>query len=170
MKMKLRWERLAPPGIGVSKELQWTGVGMALSLVYSLRFLLVYASAYEALYEWVGAEKRLIPGAMMPDFPDLLGNSLIGFLILALCMVPLAGYHYAYHVQGGKSIYLMRRLPRQSELHARCLAFPALTALACALAAAILLLIYYGLYMAATPDVCLAPGQWQKILTAWTGA
>jgi hypothetical protein len=168
MRMKRDWERLAPPGIGEEAEIKWILSGMALSLLYSLRFLLAYFSAREALFEWVGRDKLLIPGAMMPDFAQLLDGSLIGFGILMLCMVPLAVYHYAYHFQGSRSVYLMRRLPRRSELHRRCLALPALAALACALAAAALLLAYFGLYRAATPQVCLPP--LQKIFTAWTGA
>jgi amino acid transporter len=99
----------------------------------------------------------------MTDFYAILGGALYGFLILALCMPALILYHYAYHYQGSKNIYLMRRLPNRWELHKRCVTLPLLAALICLLSVLVLLCIYLGIYMTATPRECLTPGQWQKI-------
>jgi uncharacterized membrane protein YqhA len=87
----------------------------------------------------------------------------VGFLILALCMLALIVYHYAYHYQGSKSIYLMKRLPNRWEMHRRCITLPLLAALICLIAAIAFLLIYFGIYMVFTPKECLTLGQWQKI-------
>ena len=81
----------------------------------------------------------------------------------SLCLVLLAAYHYAYHRQGSKSIYLMRRLPSKLELHRRCLTLPIAGILIALLTAFLLLLIYYAVYMNVTPAECLMPGQWQKL-------
>ena len=99
----------------------------------------------------------------MPDFVTLLGHYLIGFLLVALCMLAIVAYHYLYHRQGSKSIYTMRRLPDGMVLHRRCWTLPVLMALASLLAAFVLLMIYYAIYMFVTPDACLTPGQWQKL-------
>jgi hypothetical protein len=97
---------------------------------------------------------------MMLPFLDILGGRMMGFAAAALCMVPLSIYHYAYHYSGAKSIYVMRRIPDKFELHRRCLALPILGALAYAVMAALLILIYLGIYVAVTPEKCMLPGQW----------
>lgn len=98
----------------------------------------------------------------MPLFAELLAESrpMAGFWITAACMAALAAWHYAYHYQGSRSIYLMRRLPSRWELWRRCLALPAAGAVCALLLAALLLLCYFGLYLLLTPRPCLQPGQW----------
>lgn len=161
--MKINLEKYAPAGINLKRERRFFTTGMICSLLFSTAFLLRYSSAYSALYDWVGVKRVLRPGSIMEDFNVLLDSALIGFFVLALCMLALIIYHYIYHRQGSKSIYLMKRLPNPWELHRRCLTLPLLAALLCLAAAAALLFIYYGVYMAFTPKECLMPGQWQKI-------
>ncbi len=161
--MKLDLKRHVPPGFPVRRELTWIGVGLGASLLYSFRFLLTFFDSRSDLYETVDKARVLIAGAVMPDFADVLGSSLLGFVLVALCMPALILYHYAYHYQGGRSIYLMRRLPNRWELHRRCFTVPLLAAGASLLLWFVFLLLYYGIYMAGTPDACLAPGQWRKL-------
>jgi len=161
--------RHVPPGVDGKRELIWLAVGGALCLLYSLSFFIVYLDHYQALFVWDGTARILNTEAVMPDFIALLGNSLTGFLILALCLPALIFYHYAYHYRDSMSIYLMKRLPDRWELHRRCISLPFCGILACCGAAFILLLVYFGVYMLLTPSACLAPDQWQKIWIAFLG-
>lgn len=162
--MKLDLSRHAPPGLDPAPEMRVFAVGMALSAIFSLVFFAGrYADQLNRLYWKNGTERTLIPGAVMPDFVEVLGQALIGFLIVAACMAAFAVIHYSYHYQESKSIYTMRRLPRRWELHRRCLTLPVAGLTVSLLAAFLLLVIYYAAYMLMTPDTCLTPDQWRKI-------
>lgn len=167
--MRLPFESYVPAGLDARQELRWIETGLFLSILYSLGFLAFLENHYQALFTRVGGEKVLQEGAVMADFVDILGSGLMGFLIVALCMAALAAYHYFYHYQGSRSIYLMKRLPERWELLRRCATLPLLSAGAALLLAALLLIIYYQIYLLVTPDVCLVPGQWQKIWSTWLG-
>lgn len=160
-------QRLVPPGVNAQQELHWICGGWALSLLYSLGFVTGYSQERNNLYMTVttsaGRQRVLRSGAVMPDFADLLGTHLYGFLLVALCVLAVVVYHYLYHRQGSKSIYLMRRLPDGMELHRRCWTLPVLGALASILLAFVLLMIYYAVYILVTPKSCLPPDQWQKL-------
>lgn len=169
MMPKYDLHRHVPPGLDPAQELGWFAGGLGISLLYSLGFLIRYDNEYQSLFVWDGFMKTLDTSAVMPDFVQILGGSLNGFLILALCMVAVAVYHYSYYYQGSKSIYLMRRLPSRWELPRRCLTLPLLGIITCLCIALLLLLIYYAVYMKFTPQACLAPQQWQKLWSAFMG-
>lgn len=167
MKRRLDLERFAPAGYNMPMELKYFAGGLTVSFAYSLSYVFRFFSARRSLYyylrttgEWVLRE-----GAVMEDFAVLLGGSMLMFRVLALGMALTAALHYAYHRRGSRSDYLMRRLPDRWEMHRRCLTVPVCTVLISLAAWFVLLLIYYGLYMLATPVQCLAPGQWAKIWT-----
>lgn len=166
-KMKSKLEQYVPLGIEHRQQMRWIGIGVALSFLYSLGFLFRLSQEYHALFRVIGRKKVLIQGASMPDFVDILGNSLIGFLIVALCMLALLAYYYFYHYQGSKSIYLMKRLPRRWELMKRCVTLPVLSAVAVLLLSAMLLLLYFGIYFLVTPEPCLAPNQWYEFWSVY---
>ncbi len=168
--MRLEPADYAPPGVDYQRELKWSAYGLVAAFAYSLSFFIAYSRQYQLLYTWDGVVKILRAGAVMPDFMDILDTSLVGFVILAVCMLAMLGYHYAYHYQGSRSIYLMKRLPNRFELWRRCAALPAAAALCSLLTALLLLFIYFGLYMAITPKQCLAPDQWPKIWNVLLGA
>lgn len=157
--------RLFPPGYSYSWELKFSAWGAIGAFLYSLSFFSSYDSQYKLLFRRYYEYNRryLIDGAIMTDFSEVLGHALWGFLVLGFCMLILAALHYAYFYQGGRSIYLMKRLPQPMELHRMCLSYPAAAILACAVLSFVLLLAYYAYYMLKTPDICLAPGQWEKI-------
>ena len=162
-------ERSLPVGLDYRQELKWLTYGGVASVLNSLGFLIRYSQHYQSLFLQVGASKVLDTSAIMPDFLQVLGGGLIGFLILALCMAAVIINHYAYHYQGSKSIYLMQRLPNRWELHRRCITLPLLAVIVCLCAALLLLLAYFAVYMTVTPPACLAPGQWQQIWNALLG-
>ncbi len=162
-------ERHAPPGVNLSSELTWFAFGCIISTVYSLGYLVNYTRCRDRLFLWDGLKKVLDTRAVMPDFVAILGGSLNGFLVLAMCMAVLAVYHYAYHFQGAKSIYLMKRLPNRWEMPRRLVTLPVLGVAACMGISFLLLLGYFVIYMAFTPSACLTPYQWQKIWSAFMG-
>ena len=168
--MKNKLKCYVPLGANLDTELKWIAYGLVAAFIYSLSYFITYSGHYRALFRWDGMTKVLQEGAVMPDFIDILGVSLIGFVVLAVCMIAMLVYHYASHFQGSKSIYLMRRLPSRWELWRRCLTLPVLVAVLSLVVALILLLIYFGHYMARTPDVCLTGHQWQKIWNVLLGA
>lgn len=169
MNHKKKLAHYAPPGVNLGQELGWFAGGIGASLLYSLGFLFRFSRAYQSLFFRDGITKVLNTTAIMPDFVQVLGGSLNTFIVLALSMAAVAAYHYSYHYQGSKSIYLMKRLPDRWELPRRCLTMPLMGILACLCVAFLLLLIYYAVYMAFTPPACLAPYQWQKIWSVILG-
>lgn len=164
-----KFERHVPPGVNVPQELKWLAWGGAGSLLYSFAFLIRYIDSYQSLFSWTGTSRVLDTAAAMPDFAEVLDGSLAGFLILALGMAAVVAYHYAYHYQGSKSIYLMKRLPSRWELHRRCITLPVLAAASSLCAALLMLLFYFVIYMIFTPEACLAPHQWQKLWSVLLG-
>ena len=131
------------------------GLGLGASLIYSGIFLVRFADACGELYEYQGMEQVLIEGARMERFRVLLDNGLAGFAITALVMLLFSIYHYLYHFQDSKSIYLMRRLPRRWELHRRCLTLPVAAAVLSLAAAVAMQGFYFGIYLVFTPKGCL---------------
>lgn len=150
-----------PLGIRWQSERSILAACLAVSALISLVFPSRFAEQYANLYITADASRILRAGARMEDFSVLMRGALLGFLVTALLMVFLAAYHYRWHFQGSKSIYLMRRLPSKYELARRCLAVPVLGILLAALTAFLLACLYYAVYIRLTPPQCLTPGQWQ---------
>ena len=161
-------KRNLPPGYRYKNEIALSiGVFAGGALSSSTGFFREYSTAKRSLYIRIGTDIILDESRVMPDFIRVLGGKLNYMLILAaLALIIASAIHYAYFHTGSKSIYLMRRLPNRFELHRRCLLMPLIYALAFVLMAAVLLLIYYTVYMNFTPRACLTPNQWQKI---WEG-
>ena len=160
---KLSLDHYAPAGINLQMERNLFLGGMIAALLWSFSFFNSFSRYKGHLFYYRGSEAILREGAIMEDFAVVLDKALWGFFLLAFCLILLAVYHYAYHYQESKSIYLMRRLPNAFELHRRCLSLPAAGIVIALLSAFVLLLIYYAVYMLATPDQCLTPDQWQKL-------
>jgi len=161
--MKFDFQRCVPPGFPVKTELRCIGLGILGSVLYSMGFLLRFFSARRELYARQLGNALLQPDRMMPDFVSLLDGTFDGFGVLLLALLFLLVYHYAYHYQGAKSIYLMRRLPKKGELHRRCLSLPLGGMGFSLLLAGALFFLYFFLYMELTPENALAPFQWQKL-------
>lgn len=156
-------DRYAPLGLDAAAGLRWYGWGLFAAAGYSLTFFIRYLNERGDLYYNKLGRQVLWDGVVMPDFVQVLGDALGGFAVLAAGCVGFAVYCYLAHRQGSKSIYTMRRLPARWELHRRCLTLPAAGLAVCAVTAFVLLLLYYWIYMTATPAQCLTPGQWQKL-------
>lgn len=165
--MKVDLSRHAPAGMELKEEKTVFIVGMTFSVLFGLiHFMVRFAGQREKLYWKRGVNQTVIPGAVMPDFVEILGDGLIGFTVLAALMAAAIVIHYAYHFHESKSIYTMRRLPSVWELHRRCMTLPMCGIAISLVTAFLVLLICYCFYMALTPEECLMPNQWQKI---WSG-
>ena len=148
-------ERYAPLGINLAQEVLYWVMTMTISTVWSMQYLLRYGDAYQGLFEWIGKRKVLMEGAMMPAFEVLTENLFeVFFLVLIYCVLT-AVYHYFYHYQGSKMMYLMKRLPKKSELHIRCWSLPVVGAVAAGVWMLLLKAIYYAIYLLCTPSQCL---------------
>ncbi|MBE6551511.1 MAG: hypothetical protein E7665_05175 [Ruminococcaceae bacterium] len=155
--------RYTPPGIDPLFELKFFLCGIICAAIYSLFvFLIRLFAALNLLYDY--ETRELIRGAVMTDYYLLTESLFIGFTIVAICMLALIIYHYAYHNQHSKSIYLMKRLPDPFELHRRCISLPIISTLLCAACVFLLTLLFFLFYLLVTPKECLAPDQIQKLL------
>lgn len=156
-------DEFAPPGIGTDKELRGLIGGLMGAWVLSLRFFKNYREARALLYHIQNGKRVLIEGAVVTDFSVVLGDSLICFKVFCVFLLGVVLWHYLYYRQGSKSIYVMKRLPNRWEIHKRAWTLPLLAIVVTLAAAFVVLLLYYWIYMVATPEQCIAPGQWQKI-------
>lgn len=171
--MKLdKFERLAPPGIDYEKEIRMYITWLTVAVLYSLPVLLRYKSRYGELF-YVNIRhlesyngnpaKYLFPDAEMAPLNEVLGTHMLGFAVVAIAMIGVAVYHYIYHRQGSKSIYLMKRLPDRMVYHRRCLSLP-LLGIAVAIGVGLLFFgIYAAIYFFVTPEEALAAGQLSNI-------
>ena len=153
----------APPGIGTDRELRGFIGGLAAACALSFGFFKNFKEARSLLYHWEGTRQTLIEGAVMTDFSVIVSDSLISFKVFALFFLSVVIWHYLCYRQGSKSIYLMKRLPSRWEIHKRAWTLPLLAVAATVAAAFVVMLFYYWIYMVATPEQCIAPGQWQNI-------
>lgn len=156
-------KKYSPPGIKLGVEKNFLLIGLFLALFYSSEFVADFISARNELFYYVGKNRILDTSAVMPSFRIVLGNSLIGFIILGISMLGFIAYHYFYFRQGSKSIYLMKRLSDKKELYFRVLTLPVIAFLFCLTVAFIVLLIYFTVYLIFTPKPCLSEGQWQML-------
>ena len=162
--MRINWSRHVPPGYDFKPEQTLLFSGIGLSILYSLFTYGNHLSNQLALLYWVeGSVRVLREGAVMPDFVEILDGTLTGYFLFSWCFAAQIVAHYVYHYRESKSIYTMRRLPKRWELHRRCLTVPLVAIVTYLSLAFVTLLICYAVYMNVTPDVCLTPGQWQKI-------
>ena len=156
--MKQRLERLAPAGLDCYRELCWFLFGCGASFVYSLKFLFSFFSARSDLLNLLELSSPADAQTLqMPCFSVVLDHAWLGFLFVALCMPAVALFHYLYHYQGSKSIYLMRRLPQRWELLRRCIVLPVCGALIALLCGILTTLLWAGIYLLATPRELLSP-------------
>lgn len=152
-----------PPGISAGKELGGFAGGLAVAWLISMNYFNRLANARAELFHIHERRRVLIEGAVMENFSSVLGDSLNSFGFLCILLLGLVVWHYLYYHQETKSIYLMKRLSSRLEIHKRAWTLPLLAIAVTLIAVFLVLLLYFGIYMIATPEQCLAPGQWQNI-------
>ena len=154
--MKIDFSRFVPLGMEGEKEKQWIFLGWGISAVMALiQFANQYTDALSRLYNHMMGGRRLIQGAVIAPFSELILGCEFGFMLMCLALGLLAVYHYHYHIQSSKPLYLMRRLPRAWELHMRCLGMPVIGAAGAMALLGLLTIVFYVIYMTCTPAQCL---------------
>ena len=162
---------LLPPGYNRSEEKR-NFYGTIIILFYSIvDFSKSYRTAYRLLCDPEIIDRQvLLPGAIMTDFVSVLGTNLQLYQWMAVVLLVIQVWsHYRYFKQGARADYTLRRLPQRHARFRYCWSLPLLEAAVSLLLMVVMLLIFYGYYMYLTPDVCLAPGQWQKLQQAGWG-
>ncbi len=168
-----RWlASLLPPGYNRSEEKRTFYGTIVIVLFYSIMdFSKSYRAAYRLLCDPDILDRQvLLPGAIMTDFINVLGTNLqmYPWMALALLIVQLWS-RYHYFKQGARADYTLRRLPQRHARFRYCWSLPLLEAAAMLVLMVVMLLLFYWYYMMLTPDVCLAPRQWQKLQAAGWG-
>ena len=152
-KLRIRWERLAPVGLDGRREALWIAGGLGASVLWATGPLFRLLKAWRRLrFDPIGGYRI---ERFMDYFSDIMGSGLAGFPVMWLCLAALAVWHYAYHRQGSRADYTMRRISSRWEFHRRCLTIPVVgIVLALALAWG-LYQLYWWMYLTFTPPECL---------------
>ena len=160
--MKEKLKKLAPPGLNLGPEygLFFAG-GLIAALIACVRFLDRFGSARSNLYDWIGREKVLIHGAVMPPLGELIGDAFQWFLVAAAALLAVVLWHYLSYRQGSMSVYLMRRLPDKNLIHRQCWTLPVLGVILYILAVLVLTAVFYLTYRFGVPAQCLPADLWR---------
>ncbi len=161
--MNKKIEKFFPLGFPYKMELSLCWLSCAFTIGYSFIFFLQYEDSYDYLFENYGSKVFLKPDSVMPDFYSLVSDCFTFYLAPFLLFFAFAVFHWVYHYQHSKSIYLMKRLPQKGELYFRCFALPAIETVVYILIFFVLLFGFYFYYMNETPSSCIAPDQLQKL-------
>ena len=161
--MRKFFGRCTPPGVDAAKECKLLIFWLALAAGFSLGTPVNYLNARADLFETVAGIRMLREGAVIADFHWITGIYFQGFILLIPAILGLAVFHYAYYRRESMSIYLMKRLPDPSERHRRALTLPLLAIAATVVLALLLRLIYFAVYLLATPKTCLPDEAWQQL-------
>lgn len=153
LKMKINY--YAPPGANIHSELTGYAIMLIIIFAISCSFLFSYGTAYDNLYSGRYYWRVLLNDAVMENINVLMKHSFAGIWIMAVDCIMMAVSHYTDFYRDTKSIYVMKRIPRKSELHRRCLVLPLFGFLAGVLFAAVLMVFYVFIYYHMTPAGCL---------------
>ena len=157
MSEKMKWlEKYAPLGIDVDTEFGWYILGVVITTVHSIvQFFINYTNAINDLYTYRAGKRILIEGIIIQDFSGLTEDLFSFSTIICIVTFLTTIYHYMYHYQGSKMMYLMKRLPDKWDLHRRCWTLPIVGTVLMAVWTIILKGIYYAVYILCTPSQCL---------------
>ena len=88
---------------------------------------------------------------------------MVGFPIFAASMVAFVVLNYLYFFEGSKSIYTMARLRSPWQLHIRCWTLPLCSAAIMLAGRVILTVVYFLIFILATPKSVPLPG-WRHLI------
>lgn len=159
-------ERILPPNVPAD-TMQGIIVGsLAIgTLAASIDFIARYSTAYRSLFGWNG---WLSDTALMNSFSAYAEPVLLLFGVVVLLALLSAVMLYSSYYLGGRSIYLMRRLPDGRRiLRQQVWTAPLLWAVCAAALCALVLALCYGAWYWITPDQCLPTAEnVQRVMNA----
>ena len=159
-------ERVLPPNVPADTMygiiIGSLGLG---ALVSAIDFTVRYSSVYRGLFYWDG---RLMDTALMNHFSAYAESVVIVFGVVVLLALLSAVMLYSSYYLGGRSIYLMRRLPDgRRALRRQVWTAPLLWAVCAAALCALVLALCYGAWYCITPDQCLPTAEnVQRVMNA----
>ena len=159
-------ERILPPNVPADTMygiiIGSLGLG---ALVSAIDFTVRYSSVYRGLFYWDG---RLMDTALMNHFSAYAESVVIVFGVVVLLALLSAVMLYSSYYLGGRSIYLMRRLPDgRQTLRRQVWTAPLLWAVCAAALCALVLALCYGAWYCITPDQCLPTAEnVQRVMNA----
>ena len=123
------------------------------ALTAAIDFTVHYAATYRGMFYWDG---RLMDTALMNHFSAYAESVVVVFGVVVLLALLSAVMLYSSYYLGGRSIYLMRRLPDgRQTLRRQVWTVPLLWAACAAALCALVLALCYGAWYCITPDQCL---------------
>lgn len=134
-------------------------------LVAVIDFTVRYSATYRGMFYWDG---RLMDTALMNHFSAYAEPVVIVFGVVVLLALLSAVMLYSSYYLGGRSIYLMRRLPDgRRPLRRQVWTAPLLWAACAAVLGALVLALCYGAWYWITPDQCLPTAEnVQRVMNA----
>lgn len=156
MTEKMKWlEKYTPLGIDVGKQVGWWLAGVTAATLHSMLFLIRYFDRRADLYYLKAGKRVLMEGAVMTDFETLTEGVFLTFYLVSIVTLLVIIYHYFYHYQGSKMVYLMKRLPDKWDLRRRCITLPVVGAVLLMVWMFVVRMLYYAIYILCTPSQCL---------------
>ncbi len=159
-------ERVLPPNVPADTMhgiiIGSLGLGV---LVAVIDFTVRYSATYRGMFYWDG---RLMDTALMNHFSAYAEPVVIVFGVVVLLALLSAVMLYSSYYLGGRSIYLMRRLPDgRRTLRRQVWTAPLLWAACAAVLGALVLALCYGAWYWITPDQCLPTAEnVQRVMNA----
>lgn len=159
-------ERVLPPNVPADTMhgiiIGSLGLGV---LVAVIDFTVRYSATYRGMFYWDG---RLMDTALMNHFSAYAEPVVIVFGVVGLLALLSAVMLYSSYYLGGRSIYLMRRLPDgRRTLRRQVWTAPLLWAACAAVLGALVLALCYGAWYWITPDQCLPTAEnVQRVMNA----
>lgn len=147
-------ERILPPNVPAD-TMQGIIVGsLAIgALAAAIDFIARYSTAYRSLFGWNG---WLSNTALMGPFSAYAEPVVIVFGVVVLLALLSAVMLYSSYYLGGRSIYLMRRLPDGKQtIRRQVWTAPLLWAVCAAALGAVVLTLCYAAWCWITPSQCL---------------
>ena len=152
-------EKMLPPNVSAENVRGAAALGLTAGTIVSMiDFFTRYSRAREMLYSTENFQRFLIPYAKIRPYSQMIGATVIVFAVLAVLALASSVVMYASFYQGGRSIYLMRRLPDgRRTLRRYVWSAPLRLMLTAVLWGVGLLALYYLIWRFATPPQCLVP-------------
>lgn len=159
-------ERLLPPNVPAGTVRWMMLASLALgTFIAAVDFAVRYSSVYRGLFRWDG---KLRGDALMNSFGAYAQPVLLVFALVLLLALLSAAILYSSYYLGGRSIYLMRRLPDGRETMRRQVWTAPLVWAVCAVAAAAAVLgLCYLAWRFITPEQCIPTAEnIQRVMNA----
>ncbi len=147
--MKNKLQEYLPIGMDTRKMIKKVLVIYIVPIIYSMQYIIAFCNAR---IDQIKISKRMGGVVPMEEFPQLVGNSFFVFPFAIIGMLAIIWPMYAYHFQGSKSIYIMKRIPDPKELRRRILTIPLVSAIGCLITGILLWGLYYGIYIIFSPN------------------